>query len=134
MASSLGVPQKIDGDMVQVQTLLENVVQVFRQSVDALQEQDGAVASEISSGSGGEHPAVQRIMRDVRELGRQPRELKNPVSAAQLAEYKLARLVRKYKLKERVQDMLESRTRTRELLRQGSSRPLVAGPTPTHLA
>ena len=115
MATSLGVPHRINGDIVRLQTLLENVMQVFRQSVDALQEQDCAVASEISSDSGGEHPAVQQIMQDVRELGRRPKELKNPVSAAQLAEYKLARKVRKNKLKERVQDMLESLTRSQEI-------------------
>ena len=70
--------------------------------MDTLQEQDFS--------SGGEHPAVQQIMQDVQELGRRPRELKNPVSAAQLAESQLARKLRDHKLKERVQDILESRT------------------------
>ena len=32
MASSLGVPNKINGNTVRLQTLLENVMQVFRQS------------------------------------------------------------------------------------------------------
>ena len=102
MASSLGVPNKISGNTVRLQTLLENVMQVFRQSVDALQEQDFS--------SGGEHPAVQRIMQDVQEFGRRPRELKNLVSAAQQAESQLARKLRDHKLKERVQDILESHT------------------------
>ena len=46
----------------------------------------GAVASEIPSGSAGERLAVRRIMQDVRELGRRPREWRNPLSAAQRAE------------------------------------------------
>ena len=96
-----------------------------------MKEQDDAVASEISSGSGGEHPAVQRVMQDVRELGRRPRELKNPVSAAQLAEYKLAVKVRKHKLKERVQDMLESLTITHET---SSGGPHPAGQVPQTVA
>ena len=71
-----------------------------------------AVASEIPSGSAGERLAVRRIMQDVRELGRQPREFKNPGSAAQRAETKLAKKVRNHQLKEQVEDMLEAPKRT----------------------
>ena len=131
MASSLGVPQKIDGDMVELQTLVENVVQAFRESVDTVQEHSGALASELSFGSGGEHPAVQRIMRDVREWGRQPREFNNPHTAAEVAERKLARQVREYKLRERVQDMLKSLTGTQETS-SGSQHP--AGQVPQNAA
>ena len=52
----------------------------------AASTQDDAAASEISSCSDGEHLTVQQILRDVRKLGRQPREFNNPVSEAQRAE------------------------------------------------
>ena len=123
MASLLGVPNRIDGKTVRLQTLLDNVLRVFRQSVDAVQEHNLS--------SRGEHPAVQRIMRDVRELGRQPMELKNNVSAAERAEYKLALQVRKYKLKKRVRDMFKSLTRTQET---SSGGPHPAGRVPQSAA
>ena len=63
---------------------------------ESMQAQNGAVASEIPSGIDAESPAVQQIMRDVRKLGRQPQEIKNPVSEAEQEEYRLAKRVRNH--------------------------------------
>ena len=52
-----------------IRRFLGNVLQAFRQAVDAVQEHNLS--------SRGEHPAVQRIMQDVQEFGRRQREFKN---------------------------------------------------------
>ena len=63
-------------------------------------------------GISAEHPDVQKILIAVRELGRQPMEIKSRGTAAESAEYKLARQIRRYKLRDRVQDVLNSLTET----------------------
>ena len=92
---------------------------------------NGVVASEIPSGIDSESSAVQHIMRDVRKLGRHPREFKNPVSEAEQAEYRLALRVRNRRLKKRVHDMLKSLKRTRET---SSGNPHPAGEIPQSAA
>ena len=93
MAKSLGVPQR----NIDVPTLFENIQHAFLQAVESLRE-----------GSGGDHLVVRQILRDVLELGRLPKEVKNPKTAAEIAEKKLAKQVTYQHLRERAQEALDA--------------------------
>ena len=45
--------------------------------------------------SGGECAIVRRIMQEVAAFGREPKEIKEPTTETEIAEYKLARKVRR---------------------------------------
>ena len=45
----------------------------------------------VGSNSGGERTAVRQVVQDVAEFGREPKELKDPVTETEVAEEKLAR-------------------------------------------
>ena len=126
MAKSLGLPQKKDGLNIDVPTLLQNIQQAFLQEVESLRERRSNLESPAASSSGGEHPAVRQILQDVLEFGRLPKELKNPKTETEVAELKLAKQVRKHKLRERAQEMLEKLKASRDTS-SGSSHPAASG-------
>ena len=107
MAKSSGLPQKKDGLNIDVPTLLQNIQQASLQEVESLRESRSNLESPAASSSGGEHPAVRQILQDVLEFGQLPKEVKSAKTHTEVAERKLAEQVRKHKLRERAQEMLE---------------------------
>ena len=65
MAKSLGLPRKKDGLSIDVQTLLQNIQQAFLQEVESLHERGSSLESPAASSSGGEHPAVRQILKEM---------------------------------------------------------------------
>ena len=120
------MPRKKDGLSIDVKTPLQNIEQAFLQEVESLRERRSNLESPAASSSGGEHPAVRQILQDVLEFGRLPKELKNPKTETEVAELKLALQVRKHKLRERAQEMLEKLKASRDTS-SGSSPPAAGG-------
>ena len=74
---------------------------------DRQRERRSNLDSLAASSNGGEDRVVQQILQDVLEFGQLPKELNNPKTETDVAERKLAERIRKHKLLERAQEMLE---------------------------
>jgi hypothetical protein len=129
MAKSLGLPQRQDQLNIDVQTLLQNVQRAFLVEVESLRETGsslespaacssggdqpfvpgGAVSQPAASSSGGDSSVVRQILQDILELGRLPKEIKQPKTESDVAEYKLAIRMRKHDLRARAERELRTR-------------------------
>ena len=63
-------------------------------------------------------PTTAKILQGANEFGRLPKELKNPTTEAEIAEYKLAKKIRKSALKDRVQKLFETPKESENTLRR----------------
>ena len=129
MAKSLRVPQKKDGLSVDVRTLLQNVQRAFLAEVESLREtgsnlespaasssfgdqpfvRGGGVSQPAASSSSGDSSVVRQILQDILELGRLPKELKQPKTESDVAEYRLAQRMRGQDLRARAERELRNR-------------------------
>ena len=109
MAKSLGLPHKKDGLNIDMPTLLQNIRQAFLQEVESLRERRSNLESPAASSSGGERPAVRQILQDILELGRPPKELKQPKTESDVAECRRARRMRDQDLRARAERELRTR-------------------------
>ena len=129
MAKSLRVPQKKDGLNIDSQTLLQNIQRAFLAEVESLRETGSNLESPAASSSGGDQPfvrgggvsqsaasssggdalVVRQILQDILELGRLPKELKNPKTISDVAEYRLAVRMRGHDLRARAEKELQTR-------------------------
>ena len=85
-------------------------------SSDGMQLDGNCESTPGASSSGGTQLSPSRgrnvvdIMDECRKLGRSPRELKNPKTRAEKQEHKLARQVRSFRIKDKVQNIFEVQT------------------------
>ena len=129
MAKVLRVSQKKDGLNIDNQTLLQSIQQAFLQEVESLREtgsnlespaacssggdqpfvRGGGVSQPAASSSGGDSLVVRQILQDILELGRLPKELKQPKTESDVAESRLARRMRDQDLRARAERELRTR-------------------------
>ena len=109
IAKSLRVPQKKDGVTVDVRTLLQDVQRAFLKEVESLRETESNFVAPAASSSGGDSSVVRQILQDILELGRLPKEIKQPKTESDVAEYKLAIRMRKHDLRARAERELRTR-------------------------
>ena len=86
MAKVLHVPQKKDGLNIDNQMLLQNIRRAFLAEVESLRETRSNLESPAASSSGGDSSVVRQILQDILELGRLPKELKQPKTESDVAE------------------------------------------------
>ena len=115
MAKSLRVPQQKDGLSVDVRTLLQNVQRAFLAEVESLRETGSNLESPAASSSGGDSLVVRQILQDILELGRLPKELKEPKTESDVAECRLAHRMRGHDLRARAERELRTRFSKRHL-------------------
>jgi hypothetical protein len=131
MAKVLRVSQKKDGLNIDNQTLLQSIQQAFLQEVESLRETGSNLESPAACSSGGDQPflrgggggvsqpaasssngdslLVRQILQDILELGRLPKEMKNPKTESDVAEYRLAQRMRWQNLRAQAERELRNR-------------------------
>ena len=109
MAKLLGVPQRKHGNKINAAPLLQDVKQNVLKSVHLLQKHHSILQSAEPEAVSAQD-TIQRILQDVRKLGRPPKEIHSPSTAAEFAERKLARQGRTHKLQDRLQETLSLQT------------------------
>ena len=69
----------------------------------------GGVSQPAASSSGGDSLVVRQILQDILELGRLPKELKEPKTESDVAECRLAHRMRGHELRARAERELRNR-------------------------